>query len=253
MSKLVTRIEKLSRGSPTPMGFGASSRAAQTPAMALIGILTKRSLKAAERLAKLDADGALIFDASSVNGLNLIIEALGETPWGIKTTGLDAEGSDALVEKGCDFFIADADSVTVEAAKDERADVILSLPEDPADGFLRALEDLPISAVYTSLNEGDRLTLQRLIDVGAVRTMLDKYLIVEIPATLSSRELEALRDMGVDAVAVKAAGATKSSLKSLKQRLVELPRQRKSRQERSSAVLPAGLRASNAHSDHDNE
>ncbi len=253
MSKLVSRIEKISRGSPAPIGFGASGRAARTPAMALIGILSGNSQKDAKCLVGLDADGALIADANPDEEFASLVEALGSTPWGVKADELNGETADGLIRQGCDFFLVHADSVTVEAARDDRAAFILSLPEGASDGFLRALEDLPISAAFTSLTADGSLTLQRLIDVGSLRTMFDKYLLVQVNPGLSARELEGLRDMGVDAVVVDMATASEDSLKAMKESLLKLPRQRKPRSEKASAVLPSGLSGGNANSDHEEE
>ena len=127
------------------------------------------------------------------------------------------------------------------------------MPEAAGDGFLRALEDLPVTAAFTSLAVDGPLTLQRLIDVGSLRTMFDKYLLVQVNPGLSARELEGLRDMGVDALVVDVAAASEDSLKALKESLLKLPRQRKPRSEKTSAVLPSGLSGGNAHSDHEEE
>ena len=253
MSKLVSRIEKISRGSPAPIGFGAASRAARTPAIALVGILSRNILEDAERLASLDADGALIDGEASDEDLAALTEALGSTPWGVKTADLDDKTADGLVQKGCDFFLIDAANASVESAKDDRADLILSIPADASDGFLRALEDLPIGATFISLNANGPLTLQSLIDVASMRTMFDKYLLVQAPSDLSAKELEALRDVGVDAVVVDVGSASEESLKTMKQRLLELPRQRKPRSERASAVIPSGMPGGNTHPDPDEE
>ncbi len=253
MSKLVSRIEKISRGSPAPIGFGAASRADQTPAMALIGILSRNPLKEAKHLSSLDADGALLQDVSSDEDIASLTEALGSTPWGVKTANLDGKTADGLVQKGCDFFLVDAASATVETAKDDRADLILSIPADAGDGFLRSLEDLPIGAAFISINANDPLTLQSLIDVASMRTMFDKYLLVQVTSDLSGKELEALRDVGVDAVVVDLGSASEESLKAMKQRLLDLPRQRKPRSERASAVIPSGMPGGNTHPDHDEE
>ncbi len=251
MSKLVSRIEKISRGSPAPIGFGASSHTAQTPAMALIGILSENALEEATRLSSLDADGALLDSETSDKELTALAEALGSTPWGIKSAELSGDTAGGLVEKGCDFFLVDAATASVEAAKDDRADLVLSLPADAGDGFLRALEDLPIGAAFITID--GPLTLQSLIDIASMRTMFDKYLLVQVPSDLSARELEALRDVGVDAVVVDVGSASEESLKTMKQRLLELPRQRKPRSERASAVIPSGMPGGNTHPDHDEE
>ena len=253
MSKLVSRIEKISRGSPAPIGFGASGRTVRTPAMALIGILSGNAREDAKCLAELDADGTLIADTNSNEEFASLAEALGSTPWGVKADELNGETADGLIQQGCDFFLVDADSVTVEAARDERAAFVLSLPEGASDGFLRALEDLPITAAFTSLAADGPLTLQRLIDVGSLRTMFDKYLLVQVNPGLSARELEGLRDMGVDAVVVDMATASEDSLKAMKESLLKLPRQRKPRSKKTSAFLPSGLSGGNANSDHEEE
>ena len=253
MSKLVSRIEKISRGSPAPIGFGASGRTSRTPAMALIGVLSGNSTENAKCLADLDADGAIISATNSTEDFTSLAEALGSTPWGIMVDHLDGKTADGLIQQGCDFFLADAGGISVEAAKDERAAFVLSLPKEASDGFLRAIEDLPITAAFTSLAADGPMTLKDLVDVGSLRTMFDKYLLVKVNPDLSSKELEGLRDMGVDAVVVDLAGASQDSLKSLKQRLIKLPRQRKARSEKSNAVLPSGLSGGNAHTDHDEE
>ena len=252
MSNLLSRIEKISRGSPAPIGFGAASRAAQSPAMAIVGLLTPKSRRKAKTLADLDADGALLVDITADKALDSISNSLRSVPWGVKADELDSKAAAALIKKGCDFFFVTPDNVTVEAARDDRAAFILSLPADPGDGLLRALEDIPVNAAFLSLADGP-LTLQRLIDVASVRAMFDKYLFVQVPAATSSRELEALRDVGVDALVIDMATTTKKSLTALKKRLTELPRQRKPRSERTSAVLPAGLTGGNADYDHEDE
>ena len=178
---------------------------------------------------------------------------LAPLPWGAKVDDLNGETADDLIQQGCDFFLVDADSVTVEAAKDERAAFILSVPDGASDGFLRAIEDLPVTAAFTSLAADGPLTLQRLIDVGSLRTMFDKYLLVQVSPGLSDKELEGLRDMGVDALVVDVATASQDSLKAMKESLLKLPRQRKPRSEKAGAVLPSGLSGGNAHSDHDEE
>ncbi len=245
MSKLVSRIEKISRGSPAPIGFGAASRAAHIPAMALIGLLSQNPVEEASRLASHNPDGAILENGAADADLAALADALGATPWGVKVVELDGDTADGLVRKGCDFFLVDAANATVEAAKDERADLILSLPNGANDGFLRALEDLPIGATFITLAVDAPLTLQSLIDVSSMRTMFDKYLLAQVSSDLSVRELESLRDVGVDAVVIDVAAASEDSLKAMKQRLMDLPRQRKPRSERASAVIPSGMPGGN--------
>ena len=241
MSKLLSKLEKINRGSPARLGFGTSSRTERTPSMALIGRLSQNYTQGANRLAKVEADGALLDGESLDSRLSDVAGALGNIPWGIRADGLDGEGSQGLLEKGCDFFVVSPEKVTVEAMKDDRAAYLLVLPPDADERFLRAIEDLPVDAVFMSLGSLESsLTLQHLITICSVRVLFDKYLAIEVPAALSSKEVEGLRDVGVDALVVDAARSSEKVLGNLKKALLSVPRQRRSRSERVSPVLPRG-------------
>ena len=254
MSKLLSRLEKINRGSPAPMGFGAVARTEKTPAMALIGLLAQNYNQGANRLVRLKADGALLEGAGLDGKLPEIAAALDTVPWGIKVEEMDGDKARGLVETGCDFFLVSPERVTVEAVKDERAAYLLSLPPDADDRFLRAIEDLPVDAVFMSIASTESsLTLQHLINIGSVRTMFDKYLMVGVPATISSKDLEGLRDMGVDALVVDAGRSSEKVLGAIKENLLSLPRQRKPRSERASPVLPRIVGASALSSDEEDD
>ena len=79
--------------------------------------------------------------------------------------------------------------------------------------------------------------------------MFDKYLLVEVPNTVSAKELEGLRDMGVDAVVVDAGQSSEKVLKGIKQDLLDMPRQPKPKLERTTPMLAVGLGASASHAD----
>ena len=249
MSKLLSKLEKINRGSPARLGFSTASRTERTPSMALIGRLSQNYTQGAKRLAKVEADGALLDGGGLESKLPEAAAALGSIPWGIRADGLDGEGARELLEKGCDFFVVSPDKVTVEAVKDDRAAYLLVLPQDADERFLRAIEDLPVDAVIMSLGSPKSpLTLQHLITVCSVRSLFDKYLAVEAPVDLSSKEIEGLRDVGVDALVVDAARSSERTLGNLKEALLSAPRQRRSRSERVSPVLPRGSYAEPSHS-----
>ena len=254
MSKLLSKFVKISRGSPAPMGFGHASRPQKTPAMAFIGLLSQNYKRGATRLNRIEADGALLRGVNPDQVLTDITGVLGEVPWGLEAEETNGDSVDTLVEKGCDFFLVSPDKVTVEAVKDDRAAFLLTLPPNADDSFLRTIEDLPISAVFMSIGHASSpLNLQHLIDIGSVRTMFDKYLLVEVPNTVSAKELEGLRDMGVDAVVVDAGQSSEKVLKGIKQDLLDMPRQPKPKLERTTPMLAVGLGASASHADEEEE
>lgn len=254
MSKLLSRLEKINRGSQAPMGFGVAVRTEKTPAMALIGLLAQNYKQGANRLVRLKADGVLLEGAGLDGKLLEIAGALDTVPWGVKVEEMDGDKARGLVEKGCDFFVVSPERVTVEAVKDERAAYLLSLPSDVDDRFLRAIEDLPVDAVFMSIASTESpLTLQHLINIGSIRTMFDKYLILGVPATISAKEMEGLRDMGVDALVVDAGRSSEKVLGAIKENLLSLPRQRKLRSDRISPVLPHMADSSAVSSDEEDE
>lgn len=241
MSKLLVTLEKINKGSPARLGFGTASRGERTSSMALIGRLSRNYNQGAKRLAKMGADGALLEGDDLGSKLSDVIRALGAVPWGICATELDAEKTDEFAQKGCDFFLVNANTVTVDALKDDRVAYILELPPDPDEGMLRAIEDLPVDVVFMSFGSVETpLVLQHLIAICSARSSFDKYIALEVPAGLSPKEVELLRDVGVDALVIDAASSSEKEISSLKEILLRVPRQRKSRSEKMSPVLPRG-------------
>ena len=209
--------------------------------MALIGRLSGNYNQGAKRLARMGVDGALLEGGGLHAKLLDVTQALGEVPWGICAGELDSQKADELAQKGCDFFLVNSKGVTVEALKDDRVACMLELPPDPDEALLRAIEDLPVDVVFMSLGSLDTpLILQHLITICSARALFDKYLAVEVPAGLSPKEVEALRDVGVDALVIDAALSSEKEISSLKEILLRVPRQRKSRSERVNPVLPRG-------------
>ncbi len=239
MSQLLNKLEKISRGSPAPMGFGAASRVEKNPAMALIGNLSRNHAQGANRLSHLEADGALLHGLDDQDALSQITGALNGVPWGVRVDELDQPRAQTLLDSGCDFFVVSPEKASVEAMKDDRAAYLIDLPADAGERFLRAIEDLPVDALLLSLDPFQSpLTLQDLISITSVRSMFDKYLIIHAAAALTSKEIECLRDVGVDGLMVDAGRTTEKELKDLKQRLFDIPKQRRPRSERMTAVLP---------------
>ena len=239
MSELITRLEKISKGSPTPMGFGAVSRAEKMPCMALVGLLRSNHAKKAELVAKVKFDAALLEGDGLDGQLSDIAGALNTVPWGVAVDELDSKKAQELIEKGCDFFVVSLQKTEMEAMREEKPAYLLPVPLDADDRFLRAVEGLPVDAVILSLDSAaSPLTLQHFVSIGTIRPMLDKYLLLKVGASVTSRELEALRDAGVDALVVDVEKASEKALTELKERLLDLPKPKKNKSERLSALLP---------------
>ena len=241
MSKFLNRLDKINRGSPTAMGFGASATAEKTPPMALVGRLsgTAQATKGASALAKIGADGAII-DGMEVKGpAKEIARALKDVPWGIEVSELKSGQVAGYRKKGCDFLAFEADGALLEGLEDGDTAYLLHIQPDMDERSLHAIEDLPVDAVLLSMKSvKSSLTVQDLITVSSVRGGFGKYLLLELPIFPTTGELQALRDAGVDGLVVDATGKSVKELEEMKDRLLALPRRERNKMGKSSAVLP---------------
>jgi hypothetical protein len=239
MSELISRLEKIAKGSPTPMGFGAAARAEKVPCMAVVGLLRANHLKKADLAVKVKLDAVLLEGDGLEKDLANISGALKSVPWGVAAEELDGKTAKALIEKGCDFFVVSPEKTQIEAMKEEKSAYLFPVPPDADDRFLRGVEALPVDAVILSLDSGDSpLTLQNFISIGAIRSMLDKYVFLKVATAPTSKELETLRDAGVDALVMDVEKSSEKALTELKERLLDLPKPRKGRSERLNPLLP---------------
>ena len=143
-----------------------------------------------------------------------VLKALGEIPWGVWTDAVKAESLAGCREKGCDFVVARPEHLAVSTGEEMAR--FVAVGPDVEDRFLRSVEELPVDGVLLTL-EGLRppVTVQHLMVVGAVRTMFEKHLLLEVPPGLGEGELAALRDLGVAGIAVELEGLSRRSLKEL--------------------------------------
>ena len=228
MSRFFDSLERIDRGATTSMGFGAVVRPEKVPAMGLVGTLSKlgKSAAGAANLAKVGADAALLQDMDAEKIPDRLVKALGEVPWGIKVAHLDEKQAILYKDQGCDFLAFQPEGVLLEAlSEDEDPGYILCIQPDMAGRSLRAIEQLPVDAVLLSLKpEEPPLTLQHLITIGAIRSAFSKYLLLEVPPSLTTRELDGLREIGVDSLVVDADAHSVEELEGLKDRLMNLPK-----------------------------
>ncbi|MBI2872471.1 MAG: hypothetical protein HYY00_04685 [Chloroflexi bacterium] len=240
MSKLGERLERIGRGSSAPLGFGAAVKRERLPGILFIGTVSSDHSDGARALAEGKADAALL-RASGEKGdeVQSARQALGDTPWGLWVASPTEERMASLKEEGCDFVVFESDQVTASALADDAMARVMAISPGLDDRTLRALEGLPVDALLVRLPEkASPMNLRHLLDIGVVRSMTSKYLLLEHPCLPNSKEVELLRDAGVDGVVVDVSSATAEELDQFRRRLMDLP-QKKQKAERSVATLPA--------------
>lgn len=237
MSRFLDRLERVSRGAPPPMGFGAAAHREQVAALGCIGIVRDGKTPKAEVISKGSLDAILIAGDSPAPPSEEARAALGETPWGLWAASLEPDAAKAYKEAGCDFLVLDAHGVQLAALESEDIGYFLAVPANLEDRLLRSIESLPIDGVFlVGASLEPPLTLEHLMLIGAVRSMFGKYLMAEVSPKVSAKELEKLRDVGVEAVVVDLKGLTGKALGELHEHILAVPRQRKERGERMALV-----------------
>ena len=238
MSKFLKVLEKRTKSSLGTIGFGSSISEGSRSTMALVGLISSQSAKNLKLASQPGLDAVLLHVDKPGPGLGKTVEALAGKPLGIRTGVLSKEESSRLVKVGCDFFVHTLAKTHLDALYEGEAGYILGVDGDISEQALRALDVLPVDAVCVSLaNVGSPLSLCHLADIVSIRIMFEKFLIVEIPKNVSAKEIEILRDSGVDGLVVDITNSDKRSISSLQKILNSLPRQKYQRRNGNSGTI----------------
>mgnify|MGYP001241324070 CR=1 FL=1 len=237
MSKFLKVLEKRTKSSLGTIGFGSSISEGPRSTMALVGLISSQSAKNLKLASQPGLDAVLLHVDKPGPGLGKTVKALAGKPLGIRTGVLSKEESSRLVKVGCDFFVHTLAKTHLDALYEGEAGYILGVDGDISEQALRALDVLPVDAVCVSLaNVGSPLSLCHLADIVSIRIMFEKFLIVEIPKNVSAKEIEILRDSGVDGLVVDITNSDERSISSLQKILNSLPRPKYQRRNGNSGT-----------------
>ncbi len=230
MSKLLEKLQHLSRGGTQPIGFRAGAAMTKGPSMALIA-----SLSPGDAIAGGSADAVLLsLSKLKVEGLRKTIASLSDIPWGVSLEEVRAEEVSQLGEMGCDFLVFEA-RAPLSFLREGKMGRMVHIEPSLAEGLIRAIEQLPIDAVLIGM-EGE-LSVKALMGCQHVANLVGKPLVVQIPRGISKEELEQLSQVGIVGVAVRLEGDIEEELSRLRQAIAELSPPRR-RRERAEPLIP---------------
>jgi len=206
VSKLVKQLEKLARGmDQPPMGFGFHAAQAKTPALLTLCLLDKENPKAAAAAASAGADFiAVPISPDNLKDASTILKAEHAT-CGAFCQNLSAEHLPALKKAGCDFVVFEPQQAPMAALRDEDDEGIgkvLVLDGLMEDSLAATAEQLNVDAVLLDIGDPP-LTVQRIMVFQRTAGLTSKPVLAVVPVTLSSAEVEVLRDMGVQGLVVR--------------------------------------------------
>lgn len=240
MSDFLDRLERIKVGVPAPLGFGAP-RAQKTPGMALVGLVSQDHAKGMGVLGDLKPDAALVSGVDDPAALKGFAQSLNSgVPWGASLPSLTEDDAKALEEAGCGILAFSLQGATVAALGSEDIARVLHVNGDIDLEELRAIDALPVDVLLVSVPAPSTpWTLQDLANVARVGRRVDKYVLVETLQIPGPKELEAIRNTGVNGLVVDVGSVASQSLSELKKALLNMPRQRPRTRERSMALLPS--------------
>ena len=242
MSKFLDRLERISLGAPAPMGFGAP-RAQKTPGMALVGLISGDYAAGLGALAGLAPDAALISLASGSPPLSEIGSSLGEAiPWGLCVSSLTDDDARTFEDGGSDLLAFNLGGTPISALASEGMARILCIEPSIEIEQLRAIDALPIDAVLLSMTGVSApWTLADLATIAGISQRVDKYLLLGVSQLPGAKDLEAIREVGVQALVADVGAVAVESLAELKAALLDMPKQRPPAKGRAAALLPSSV------------
>jgi hypothetical protein len=107
---------------------------------------------------------------------------------------------------------------------------------------LRAIDALPIDAVLLSMTGVSApWTLADLATIAGISQRVDKYLLLGVSQLPGAKDLEAIREVGVQALVADVGAVAVESLAKLKAALLDMPKQRPPAKGRAAALLPSSV------------
>jgi len=205
MSKLLDRLNQVSRAVPQPVGFRTSQPAPSKPRILLIASLAQADLdNLTDYMVGADAGLLRIPKLSSAAKiLQKISQAMPDIPWGGWLMDSAQEGIKQTAKIGVDFVVFPAASTPLAILQDNKTGKVLEVESSLSEGSLRAVNELPVDAVLIANGASDFLTWHHLILFQRFANMLTKPLLVSLPSKVTSAELQALWEAGVDGVVVE--------------------------------------------------
>lgn len=239
MSRFIDRLNQVAKAVPQPIGFRMAQAVSQKPKVLLIASLAQANAGSPADYVT-GADAALLHISSlksDAKTLNKVSQAVSDIPWGGWLREVGREGIGEVVGAGCDFVVFPAASTSLAILQSDKLGRVLQVEASLTEGLLRAVEELPVDAVFiASEQEKDYfLTWHHLMSFRRLADLLTKPLLASVPVNVAADELLALWQAGVDGVVVEAVEVGR--LKELRQVVEQLafPQRKRGRAE---ALLP---------------
>jgi len=234
MSQFIDKIKLVSQGGQ-PMGFRATVAVPQKTRMLLVAAVAQADT---EHLADIvaGADAGLLSMtklSSGAKALQQASKAVPDIPWG---GWLKEVGKEGIGKVAADFIVFTAERTLLAMLDDKEPGKILEVGPSLEPGLLKAVDDLPVDAVFVAAGDEPLLTWRDLMLFQRCANVLNKPLLVPVPPQVTAAELGALWQTGVRGVVVKA--GTEGRIAEIRQMLDKLPAPSAGKRTKAGPLLP---------------
>lgn len=237
MSKLITKLNQLSRNRLAPIGFGKGATP-EKPRILVIASLNHENLNnSAKAVSGADAVLASSRTGSELKAIQKASQATPDIPWGARLEGNNHIDIKQLVKANIDFLVFSTES-SLELTQTEEIGKILEIGTSINDRQLVTLSKLPVDAVLSTGEHPSEipLTWHHLMLFQYFSSLQTKPLLVQAPSTLADYELRALWEAGVKGIIVET--GTEPDLSALRQTIDKTDFSVRRKEERVDAFLP---------------
>lgn len=237
MSKLVDKLQSLSKSSTAPLGFHPAANKTRESAILLIAGLSGTGAKEAKVLAHSNVDAGLILNQSfNIKSIKQVVRVMNDIPLGVFLGDASEEKLAELVDAGCDFVVFDM-KVAVTVLQGKELGKFLMVGPSLDQNLVRAINELDIDGVLINRVEGSFITVEYLLICQRFSELLNKPLMISLPSLITSAELGNLWKAGIEGIVIPPAQPAKVFIE-LERVMEDLPRGIKRRRGKLDVMLP---------------
>ncbi|PZC50572.1 MAG: hypothetical protein DK304_000780 [Chloroflexi bacterium] len=201
MGKLLDRLEEVTKVPVRVLGFGQRSDLEQGSTMVLVSWTSAVSKQGFSKVASFS--DAIIVNENGLTKAKSTTKSKKAEEYilGIAFEADNGDQINVVKKNGGDFLVVYLDQTRVNSIGDGDVSRALVISPDLDEALMRGLEDLPVDILILRCpNSEGPLSLTDLLQISNVRSAMSRYMLIEWNSPLEPRELEQLRDLGVDGV-----------------------------------------------------
>lgn len=237
MSKFADKLKHIYKTTAPSLGFRMPAEEAEPSSLLLVADLTKSGAKKTKTVNNI-ANAAIVNSESiDVSSFKELATSVNDVPLGLLIEeSTSPQKIKELISAGCDFVVFGMQT-PLETVNKEGLGKVLKIEPSLTPPLIRAINELGLS-IDAVLIAGDNpsITIERLLTVQFFAGLLNKPLLVNVNASLTSSELSSLHGTGVKGLILP----PETSLKvfaELKKTINNLPKTIKSKT-KTSVLLP---------------